>query len=74
MVPIGRILIVVGLVLAGLGVVLMFSDRIPLMGKLPGDINIRRDNIQIYIPLTSSILISVIVSAIMWLISFLNKK
>jgi len=70
----GRILITVGLVLCGIGLVLVFFDRIPLLGKLPGDITIRKEHFRVYIPITTSILISLVLSLVMWLISFFNKK
>lgn len=70
----GRFLVVTGLVLAGLGVLLMFSDRIPLVGKLPGDIHVKRDNFQFYFPLTSSILVSVVLSLVVWLVSYFSKR
>ena len=74
MVPLGKIVIVCGLVIVGLGVLLMFVDKIPFIGKLPGDINIKRDNFQFYFPIATSIIISVALSLILWLISYLNKK
>ena len=74
MVPFGKMLIVFGLVIIGVGVLLMFVDKIPFLGKLPGDINIKKENFQFYFPITTSIIISVVLSVIMWLISYLNKK
>jgi len=72
--PFGRILVVFGLVIVGVGILLMFIDKIPFLGKLPGDINIKKDNFQFYFPITTSIVISIVVSLVMWLISYLNKK
>jgi len=60
--------------IVGIGVLLMFVDKIPFIGKLPGDINIKKDNFQFYFPITTSIVISIILSLIMWLISNVNKK
>ncbi len=71
---IGKLLIVFGLVITGAGIVLMFFDKIPLLGKLPGDINIKKDNFQFYFPITSSIILSFLLSIVFWLISFLNRK
>ena len=71
---IGKLLIVFGLVLTGVGIVLMFFDKIPLLGKLPGDINIKKDNFQFYFPITSSLILSFLLSIVFWLISFLNRK
>ncbi|OGP80552.1 MAG: hypothetical protein A2Z40_00840 [Deltaproteobacteria bacterium RBG_19FT_COMBO_60_16] len=66
MVPIGKFLIVVGLVVVGAGLLLLLSDKIPWLGRLPGDITIKRDNITFFFPLATCILISVIVSLILW--------
>ena len=74
MAAIGKILIVFGFVMIGVGVLLTYSDKIPFLGKLPGDINIKKDNFQVFIPLTTSILLSIIFSLIMWAVSFFNKK
>ncbi len=74
MAPLGKILIAVGLVITAAGVVLMFSDKIPFIGRLPGDISVKKDHLHIYIPLTTSILLSVAVSLILWLLSFLHRK
>jgi uncharacterized protein HemY len=74
MVSFGKLLIVFGLLMVCLGVLLMFYDKIPFLGKLPGDINIKKDNFQIYFPITTSVIISVLLSLILWLISFLSRK
>ncbi len=67
---IGKFLVLAGLGIVALGLVLTFFDRIPFLGKLPGDISIKRENVHVYIPLTTSILLSVLVSIVFWLISF----
>ena len=53
----GKTLLVVGLVIAGLGVLMMLG--LPL-GRLPGDIAVRRGNFSFYFPLTTSIVLSVL--------------
>ncbi len=67
----GRILIVIGLVVTGIGLVMVFAGKIPFLGKLPGDFLFRGKNFSFYFPLTTSILISVILTLILWLI---NRK
>lgn len=62
-------MIIFGIVLAGLGLLLVFMNRIPLLGKLPGDFLVQKKNFTFYFPLATSILISVILSAILWLCS-----
>ena len=63
----GRLLVIAGAVLVALGGVLMLSGRIPWLGRLPGDIVIRRENFTFYFPLATSLLISVILSLLLWL-------
>ena len=72
--PLGRMLIVLGLVIVGAGIALMFSDKIPFLGKLPGDIHIRRENFQFLLPITSSIVISVLFSVVLWVFSHFKGK
>jgi hypothetical protein len=57
-----RMLIVFGVVLALLGGLLLLAGRIPLLGRLPGDIIIRRENWSFYFPLTTSILLSILLT------------
>lgn len=64
-----KIIIVIGVVLVVVGLVLLFFQKIPFLGKLPGDIFIRRDNFTFYFPITSSIVISIVISLILYLIS-----
>jgi hypothetical protein len=71
---IGKVLIVAGLVLAAVGVFVMFGSKIPFLGKLPGDIRIERENFRFYFPLGTSILLSVLITAILWIISMIGRK
>lgn len=64
----GKWLIVIGLVIAAFGVVITFAGKIPWLGKLPGDIYIKRENFSFYFPLATCILISAVISFILWLI------
>ncbi len=66
--PLGRLLVVAGLVLAGLGLLLSLGGRIPGLGRLPGDIVVERGNFRLYIPLATSILLSLIVTGVLWLL------
>ena len=67
MAPLGKVLLVVGSVLAGLGLLLLLADRVGWLGKLPGDLVIRREHFTFYFPLTTCLIISVIVSFLIWL-------
>lgn len=61
---IGKMLIVAGIILAAIGVFFLFADKIPYLGRLPGDIYIKRDRFSFYFPLTTSIIISIILTII----------
>jgi Protein of unknown function (DUF2905) len=67
----GKLLILVGGFLVLLGVAFVFGDRIPFLriGRLPGDIVYRRGNFTFYFPLVTSILLSVILTALLWFFS-----
>jgi hypothetical protein len=64
----GRQLIILGLMLVAAGLVLSLAPRIPWLGKLPGDITVKREHFSFYFPLATCILISAVVSFILWLI------
>jgi hypothetical protein len=64
----GRLLLVIGLVIAGIGLVLIFAGKIPWFGRLPGDFFWRGKNVSLYFPLATSILVSLILTLILWLI------
>jgi len=66
---IGKTLILAGALLLVVGVVLTFFDTIPLLGKLPGDITIKKEHVQIHIPVTTCILLSVLLTVALWLVS-----
>ncbi|MCG8386641.1 MAG: DUF2905 domain-containing protein [Cytophagales bacterium] len=63
----GRFLILAGLVLIVIGVLFHYHDRIPFLGKLPGDITIKREGFQFYFPIMTSLVISVILSILLYL-------
>lgn len=63
----GRVLMVLGGVLFLIGAWIAFVGKVPLLGRLPGDITIRRDGFTFYFPLATSILVSVILSLLLWL-------
>jgi hypothetical protein len=66
----GRMLIVLGLVVAALGVLISFGEKLPVrLGRLPGDIIIRSKHSVFYFPLVTCLLISVVLSLVLWLIN-----
>jgi len=62
MAPLGKALIILGLVMIVLGTAIWASSSIPFLGRLPGDIYIKRENFSFYFPLTTCVLISIILS------------
>lgn len=63
-----------GIILVALGLFLMVGGKLPLLGKLPGDISLKRGDVHIVIPLTTSILLSLLASGVLWLLSLFTKK
>lgn len=76
----GKLLIGIGSIIAVLGVLLLIADRTPGIsnllgfGKLPGDISIKRDNFTIFFPLGTSIVLSVILSLVFYLLSWIFRR
>jgi Protein of unknown function (DUF2905) len=64
----GKILIVAGLAIAVLGVLIYLGGKVPWLGNLPGDIRIQRDHFSFFFPLTTCILVSVVLSVVLWLL------
>ena len=62
MMEMGKMLLLLGVAVAAVGLLLMVAPRIPVLGPLPGDILLRRGNFTFYFPLASCILISVILT------------
>ena len=63
----GKILIALGLVITAAGILLILTPKIPWLGKLPGDILVKRDNFRIYVPITTCIVISIVLTLILYL-------
>ena len=70
--PMGKLLIALGVFLVIAGVLMVFAPKLPYIGKLPGDIYIKRDNFTFYFPIASSVLISIILTIILSFV--LSKK
>ena len=66
---IGKYLIIIGLFVLVIGVLIYFlGDKLSWIGRLPGDIRIERENLKIFIPITTMILISILLTLIITLI------
>ena len=72
MVPIGRVLIVAGIILIVLGVILSYGGLFSSLrlGRLPGDISIKRENFSFYFPIVTCLLVSLILTLVLY---FLRK-
>ena len=64
--PLGRALILFGVILTGFGLILLLAPKVPWLGRLPGDILVRRDHLSFYFPLTSCLLASLLLSLLFW--------
>jgi len=64
-----RVMILIGMVLIVIGLVMLVVPRVPFLGKLPGDILIKKERFTFYFPLATSIVISIIISLILYLIN-----
>ena len=68
MTEIGKGIIFIGIVIVVIGIILSFSDKLPFtLGKLPGDIVYKKENASFYFPVTTSIIISIILSILLYL-------
>ncbi len=68
---IGKTLIFLGFLLAVVGGLILIAGKIPWLGRLPGDLMIKKQNLTFYFPLTTSILLSIVVSLLLF---FFNRK
>ena len=66
---VGKILVVIGFGIVGLGALIWLAGKAGLpLGRLPGDIRIDRENLKFYFPFTTCILISLVLTLVMWLL------
>lgn len=77
----GRLLIGIGVGIVALGILLVIGDRIPGLGnvfswfgKLPGDISIKRDNVSFYFPIGTSIVLSIVLSLLFYLVGWFFRR
>jgi hypothetical protein len=71
---IGKWLVLMGLMLVLLGGLLWLAGRIPFLGRLPGDIRIERENFSCFVPLATSLLLSLLLTLLFSLFRLLGRK
>jgi Protein of unknown function (DUF2905) len=64
----GWLLLALGLVIASVGLILILAPSIPWLGRLPGDIRIERENFRFYLPVVTCLLLSLLLSLVMWIV------
>jgi hypothetical protein len=71
--PIGKILIITGTVLILFGLAFLLFDRLGFLGRIPGDIVIRKKNFTVYVPLVTSIILNILLTTIFFIINLIRK-
>ena len=71
--PLGKILIITGAAIIVIGVAFLFINKIPFIGKLPGDILVKRQNFTFYFPLMTSIILSVVISLALIIFNYFRR-
>ncbi len=66
MAELAKMIIILGIVLVAVGLLLLLAQKFPFLGRLPGDILIKKDNFTFYFPLATSIILSIIISLILY--------
>jgi len=70
----GKIILIIGGIIVILGLIMVFSNHIPFLGKLPGDIFIKKDGFSFYFPIVTLLILSILITIIVNVIlHFLNK-
>ncbi len=70
----GKTIVIIGIIVIIIGIIIwLFGDKLNWFGNLPGDIKIKKENFSFYFPITTMILLSAVLSLIIWLVrKFLN--
>ena len=70
----GRLLVLLGLVVAAVGRVWILAPAVPWLGRLPGDLRLERENYRLYFPLATCLLLSLALSLLVWVVRLLTAK
>ena len=69
----GWILVVIGLVVAGIGAAWLLAPHVPWLRRLPGDITVERPNFRLYFPVVTCVVLSLLLTRVLWLVRFFQK-
>ncbi len=69
----GSLLIILGLLIAIVGVLWILFPSVPWLGNLPGDIRLERGNVRVYFPIVTCILISALLTVVVWLVRLFSR-
>lgn len=69
----GWLLVIIGLLVATIGLVWLVAPSIPWLGRLPGDIKIERENFRFYFPVMTCILLSLLLTGLSWLVRYFSR-
>ena len=69
----GRLLLIAGLIIAAIGLLLILGPRLPFIGRLPGDLVFGRGNFRVYLPLTTSLILSVLLTLVIALVAYFRR-
>jgi hypothetical protein len=71
---IGKVLLVIGIALVGVGALLLFGARLPFrLGRLPGDIVVQGRNDSFYFPIVTCIIVSLALTLLMWIVNLFRR-
>lgn len=70
----GKILLIVGGIIVILGLILVFSQHVPFLGKLPGDVFIKREGFSFYFPIVTMLVLSIVITIIVNVILYFMNK
>jgi hypothetical protein len=70
----GRLMLVLGVVVVGLGLLMLLASRFPLLGRLPGDLHFKWGNVSCFFPLVTGLVLSVLATIVLNLILWLLRK
>ena len=71
---VGRALVIAGVVVVVIGLALMFADKVPFVGRLPGDFTFGGDRWTVYAPIATSIVVSLVLTAALSLFAWLARR